>query len=142
MNKVILSGNIAGEIESRTTGSGLAQASFRLAVQRKFSNQQGERETDFFQVVAFRKTAEFCQKYLAKGRKVIVEGAVQNRSYDAKDGTKRYVTEVIADNVEFADSKPEGAQGGNTAPRGGYNQQPAPRQQGFAELPDDEPLPF
>lgn len=142
MNKVILSGNIAGKIESRTTGSGLAQASFRLAVQRKFSNQQGERETDFFQVVAFRKTAEFCQNYLAKGRKVIVEGAVQNRSYDAKDGTRRHVTEIIADNVEFADSKPESAQGGNAAPRGGYNHQPAPSQQGeFTEV-DDSVLPF
>lgn len=140
MNKVILSGNIASDIETRTTQSGVAKASFRLAVQRQFSNAQGQRETDFHQVVAWRKTAEFAGKYLAKGRRVLVEGSIQNRSYDAQDGSKRTVTEVIADNVEFADSKPEAANNTNTAPRSNYAQ--PPQQQRFTEIPDDEPLPF
>ena len=108
MNKVILIGNLAADVESRTTQSGIAQASFRLAVQRRFANQQGQREADFFQIVCWRQTAEFAARYLSKGRKVAVEGSLQTRSYDAQDGSKRYVTEVIADSVEFCDSKLEG----------------------------------
>ena len=107
MNKVVMIGNLAADPESRTTQSGIAQCSFRLGVQRRFANQQGQREADFFPVVCFRQTAEFAGKYLAKGRKVAVEGSLQTRSYDAQDGSKRYVTEIIADNVEFCDSKPD-----------------------------------
>lgn len=103
-------GNLAADVESRTTQSGIAQASFRLAVQRRFANQQGQREADFFQVVCWRGTAEFAARYLAKGRKVAVEGSLQTRSYDAQDGSRKFVTEIIADNVEFCDSKPEGGQ--------------------------------
>ena len=111
MNKVILIGNLAADPESRTTQSGIAQCTLRLAVQRRFANQQtGQRETDFFTVVCWRQTAEFAARYLSKGRKVAVEGSLQTRSYDAQDGSKRYVTEVVANSVEFCDSKPEGAQ--------------------------------
>ena len=129
-------GNLAADVESRTTQSGIAQASFRLAVQRRFANQQGQREADFFQIVCWRQTAEFAARYLSKGRKVAVEGSLQTRSYDAQDGSKRYVTEVIADSVEFCDSKPEGkaaapAQAPAT-PADGH---------GFTEVDDDE-LPF
>ena len=127
-------GNLAADVESRTTQSGIAQASFRLAVQRRFANQQGQREADFFQVVCWRGTAEFAARYLAKGRKVAVEGSLQTRSYDAQDGSKRFVTEVIADNVEFCDSKPEGAQKA-AAPA------PVAEGYGFTEVEDDE-LPF
>ena len=133
MNKVILIGNLAADPESRTTQSGLAQCTLRLAVQRRFANQQGQRESDFFNIVCFRQTAEFCAKFLSKGRKVAVEGSLQTRSYEAQDGSKRYVTEVLADNVEFCDSKPEGAQTGAQAP--------TQRQGGFTEVDDDE-LPF
>lgn len=132
MNKVILIGNIAADPESRTTQSGIAQCSFRLGVQRRFANQQGQREADFFSVVCFRQAAEFAGKYLAKGRKVAVEGSVQTRSYDAQDGSKRYVTEVIADSIEFCDSKPDAQKAAAPA---------APAGHGFTPVDDDE-LPF
>ena len=120
MNKVILIGNLAADPESRTTQSGVAQCTLRLAVQRRFANQQGVREADFFTIVCWRQTAEFCSRYLSKGRKIAVEGSLQTRSYDAQDGSKRYVTEVIADNVEFCDSKPNGAQSGAQAATDGF----------------------
>ena len=133
MNKVILIGNLASDPESRTTQSGIAQCSFRLAVQRRFKGANGERETDFLPVVCWRQTAEFVQRYLAKGRKVAVEGSIQTRSYDAQDGSKRYVTEIIADSVEAVGSREEGAQ---------IAQKPAQNHQvGFTEVGEDE-LPF
>lgn len=101
MNKVFLIGNLTKDPDVRTTGSGTSVCTFRIAVQRRFANQQGERASDFFDVVAWRQLADLCGRYLAKGRKVAVVGELQNRSYDAKDGTKRYVTEVVADEVEF-----------------------------------------
>lgn len=110
MNKVILIGNVANDPESRTTSSGITQCSFRLAVQRRFTNQQGVREADFLQVVCWRNTADFAKRYLLKGRRVAVDGSIQTRSYDAQDGSKRYVTEIIADNVELldrAEAKPD-----------------------------------
>lgn len=145
MNKVILIGNLANDPESRTTQSGIAQCSFRLAVQRRFKGANGERETDFLPVVCWRQTAEFAQRYLAKGRKVAVEGSIQTRSYDAQDGSKRYVTEIIADSVEAVGGREDGAQGTQNAQsaRGTQNaQKPAQnRQEGFTEVNDDE-LPF
>lgn len=133
MNKVILIGNLTADPESRTTNSGVAQCSLRIAVQRRFANAQGQRESDFFNVVCWRNTAEFAAKYLSKGRKVAVEGSLQTRSYDAQDGSKRYVTEVIADNVEFCDSAPKTA----TLPM------PTNRDDGqFTEVDDDDELPF
>lgn len=135
MNRVILIGNLASDPESRTTQSGIAQCSFRLAVQRRFKGQNGEKETDFLPIVCWRQTAEFAQKYLAKGRKVAVEGSIQTRSYDAQDGSKRYVTEIIANSVEAVGSREDGAQNAQqTAPT--QNQQT-----GFTEVDDDE-LPF
>ena len=97
MNKVFLIGNLTKDPDVRTTGSGTSVCTFRIAVQRRFANQQGERASDFFDVVAWRQLADLCGRYLAKGRKVAVVGELQNRSYDAKDVTKRYVTEVVAD---------------------------------------------
>lgn len=130
-------GNIANEPESRTTQSGIAQCSFRLAVQRRFTNANGEREADFIQIVTWRKTAELCQKYLAKGRKVCVEGSIQVRYYEAQDGSKRYVTEVIADNVEFLSSRGEGGQ------NGAQSATAASDAQGFTQLDEtDDSLPF
>ena len=142
MNKAILIGNLASDPETRTTQSGIAQCTFRLAVQRRFANQQGVREADFLQIVCWRQTAELCARYLSKGRKVAVEGSIQTRSYDAQDGTKRYVTEIVAENVEFLSSRDEGSRG-DFAPAAPA---PAPRQAapaagGFTEVDDDE-LPF
>lgn len=132
MNKVIMIGNLTADPETRTTQSGVTQCTLRIAVQRRFADKQtGKRESDFFNVICWRNTAEFAAKYLTKGRKIAVEGSLQARTYDAQDGSKRYVTEIIADNVEFCDSRQEGAQ---TAPaqRDGY---------GMPEVDDDE-LPF
>lgn len=131
MNKVILIGRLAADPECRTTQSGIAQCTLRLAVQRRFADKDGKHESDFFTVVCWRQTAEFAARFLSKGRKVAVEGSLQTRSYDAQDGSKRYVTEVIADNVEFCDSKPEGARAA---------QRPADGN-GFVEVTDEE-LPF
>ena len=141
MNRVILIGNIASEIESRTTQSGIQNATFRIAIQRRFKNANGERETDFFNIVCWRQTAEFAARYLAKGRKIAVEGSIQNRSYTAQDGSKRYVTEIIADNVEFLDRAPETASHpAAQAPKAEPPQQM--RADEFIELPDDDELPF
>ena len=139
MNRVILIGNLANDPESRTTQSGIAQCSFRLAVQRRFKGANGERDTDFLPVVCWRQTAEFAQRYLAKGRKVAVEGSIQTRSYDAQDGSRRYVTEIIADSVEAVGGREEGAQDAQGAQSA---QEPAQNHQmGFTEVDDDD-LPF
>ncbi len=143
MNKVILIGNLANDPEGRTTQSGISQSTFRIAVQRRFANAQGVREADFFTVIAWRQTADFCNRYLSKGRKVAVEGSIQNRSYDAQDGSKRYVTEIIADNIEALGSRDEA---GAARPRdNGPTPPPAPPAGGamndFTEVDDDE-LPF
>ena len=109
MNKVILIGNLAADPESRTTQSGVQQCTLRLAIQRRFANQQGQREADFFTVICWRQTAEFAARYLSKGRKIAVEGSIQNRSYTAQDGSKRYVTEINAEHIELLDRAPETA---------------------------------
>lgn len=126
MNKVIMIGNLAADPEARTTQSGISQSTFRIAVQRRFANAQGVREADFFTVVAWRQTADFCNSYLTKGRKVAVEGSIQTRQYDAQDGSKRWVTEIIADSVEALSAAQEA------------RQKPADT---FTEVDDDD-LPF
>lgn len=144
MNRVILIGNVASDPESRTTQSGVAQCSFRLAVQRRFKNANGEREADFLPIVCWRQTAEFAQKYLAKGRKVAVEGSIQTRSYDAQDGSKRYVTEIIADNVEAVGGREDGAQSAQNDHKAQKAQKAQSNRQdhnGFTEVEDDE-IPF
>ena len=110
MNKVILIGRLTKDPELRTIASGNATTSFTIAVNRNFTNQNGEREADFINCVAWRKQAENVAKYCTKGSQVAVEGRIQPRSYDAQDGTKRYVTEVVADNVTFLGSRASGSQ--------------------------------
>ena len=104
MNKAILIGNLARDPETRTTASGVTVCQFTIAVNRRYVNQQGVREADFIPIVAWRQTAELCSRYLSKGRKVAIDGRLQTRSYDAQDGSKRHVTEVIAEQVEFLPS--------------------------------------
>ena len=101
MNKVVLIGRLTRDPELRTTPSGVSAVNFSIAVNRNFKNKEGVIEADFFNVTAWRKLAENISKFCVKGTQVCVEGRLQNRSYDAQDGTKRYVTDVIADNVEF-----------------------------------------
>ena len=105
LNKIILMGRLAREPELKRTTSGTAVTSFSLAVDRDFKSQNGEKETDFIDVVAWRSTAEFVSKYFTKGRMAVVEGRLQIRDWTDKDGGKRRSAEVVAENVYFADSK-------------------------------------
>ena len=105
MNKVFLIGRLTRDPELRYTGSNTAVASFSLAVNRNFTNQAGEREADFINIVVWRKQAENVKNYLTQGSQVAIDGRIQTRSYDGEDGKKRYVTEVVADNVEFLGTK-------------------------------------
>ena len=105
MNKVILIGNLTRDPELNTTPSGVSVCKFSIAVQRRFVNSEGEREADFLNIVAWRGLGENCHKYLRKGSKAAVVGNIQTRSYEADDGSKRYVTEIIADEVEFVGTK-------------------------------------
>ena len=105
MNKVFLIGRLTRDPELRYTGNNTAVASFSLAVQRYFTNQAGEREADFFNISVWRKQAENVKNYLSQGSQVAIEGRLQTRTYDDANGQKRYVTEVVADNVEFIGSR-------------------------------------
>ena len=115
MNRVEIVGNLTRDPETRATQSGIAVTTFTVAVNRRYTNQQtGQREADYISVVTWRQAAEACAKYLAKGRKVGIVGSLQTRSYETQDGDRRYVTEVIADEVEFlstARSSPEAGHG-------------------------------
>lgn len=105
MNKAILVGNLTKEPEQRTTSSGIAVTSFTVAVNRRYKTQDGQQQTDFINCVAWRGTAEFVAKYFSKGSRIGVVGTIQTRTYDDQNGNKRYVTEVVADEVEFAGDK-------------------------------------
>jgi len=105
MNKVFLIGRLTRDPELRYTGSNIPVATFSLAVNRNFTGQSGEREADFINIVVWRKQAENVKNYLTQGSQVAIDGRIQTRTYDGEDGKKRYITEVIADNVEFLGSK-------------------------------------
>lgn len=105
MNRIILLGRLVRDPEVRYTPNGRVVCQFTLAVDRPFANQEGQREADFIPVVIWGKQAETCGNSLTKGQRALVEGRLQIRSYEAKDGTKRYVTEVIADRFEFIERK-------------------------------------
>ena len=105
MNKVFLIGRLTRDPELRYTGNNVPVATFSLAVNRTFTNQNGEREADFINIVVWRKQAENCKNYISQGSQVAVDGRIQTRNYEDNDGNKRYVTEVVADNVQFLDTK-------------------------------------
>lgn len=138
MNQVILIGNLANNPEVRKTPNGVSTCMFRLAVQRRYKNPQtGKADADFLTIIAWRQLAELCGRYLTKGRKCAVTGSIQTRSYAAQDGSKRYVTEIVADSVEFLGGRNEtGADESGAAGE-------APPDAGFtlADISDDE-LPF
>ena len=105
MNKVYLIGNLTRDPEENTTASGIQMCRFSIAVGRRFKNAEGENEVDFFNIIAWRALAETCGKYLHKGSKVAVIGSLQNRTFDAEDGSKRYYTDIVAEEVEFLTPK-------------------------------------
>lgn len=116
MNKAYLIGNVTRDLELSKTTSGVSVTHFSIAVNRPFVKDDGERETDFFNVTAWRGVAENCVKFLSKGSKVAVVGSLQNRSYEDKDGNKRTVTDVIASEVEFLSLKSADTDGEKDTP--------------------------
>lgn len=128
MNKITLIGNLTNDPELRATTSGAQVCAFTIAVNRRFANSDGEKQTDFFRINAWRQLGEVCAKHLAKGRKVAVVGELQARLYDAKNGDKRMSLDVAADEVEFlspaekAETKPQKKSKEN---EDGYDQTPA-----------------
>lgn len=129
MNKVILIGNLTKDPEVRSTGNGASVCTFTLAVERRFKTAAGEKTSDFFTIVCWRQLADLCGKYLSKGKKASVIGELQNRSYEAKDGTKRYVTEIVASEIEFL------------TPRSAQDPSPLPDISSFEDVPNED-LPF
>lgn len=101
LNRVILVGNLTKDPEVRSTPDGTSVANLRIAVNRPWTNKQGERDTDFFTIVVWRKLAELCGQYLSKGSPVAVEGRLQSRNWETGEGQKRSITEVVADNIQF-----------------------------------------
>ena len=146
LNRIIIMGRLTKDPELRRTANGTAVTSFSVAVDRDFKGQNGEKETDFIDVVAWRNTAEFVCQYFSKGRMAVVEGRLQMRDWKDQNGNNRRVAEVVADNVYFGDSKKEGGSGysapagnGYAAPAGGYNRNHSE----FAEIgEEDGDLPF
>ena len=134
MNKVLLIGRLTRDPELRYTGSNTAVATFSLAVNRNFANQQGEREADFINIVVWRKQAENVKNYLQQGSQVAIDGRIQTRSYDDNNGQKRYVTEVVADNVEFLGSKNSSGNSSNMKNSTGSKSEPSPYD--FGDTPE------
>ena len=143
LNHITIMGRLTRDPEMRRTGSGVAVTSFTIACDRDFGGQNGQKETDFIDITAWRNTAEFVSKYFTKGRMAVISGRLQIRNWTDKDGNKRKSAEVVADNVYFGDSKPDSSSVGSystqnfsTAPN------PAPAQN-FEMLDDDDAqLPF
>lgn len=124
LNTAILIGRLTRDPETRTTQSGDAVCSFTLAVDRNYKAQDGTREADFLPVVCYRKLAELCSTYLSKGRLCYVVGNIRTRSYTAQDGTKRYVTEIIADEARALDRAPERDEAAESGPIPSFLLQP------------------
>lgn len=129
MNKVTLIGRLTKDPELRYTSSNIAVASFTLAVDRGYTSPNGERQADFLNIVVWRKPAENVKKFLTKGSQVAVDGLIQTRSYDDQNGQKRYITEILANSVEFLGSK------GNTSSQQG-TEKSAPTPYDFGNEPE------
>lgn len=130
MNKVILMGRLTKDPEVRYTNGGKTIGSFSIAVDRRFKSE-GQPEADFFTCVTFGKQAEFVEKYLKKGTKILLSGQIQNNNYE-KDGVKHYNTQIVVDEIEFAESKRS------------QSEEPSGKDDGFMAIPDDagDELPF
>lgn len=150
MNKVILMGRLTRDPETRYSNNGMAIARFDIAVDRRFK-REGQPDADFFRCTAFNKTGEFVEKYLHKGTKVVLDGEIQNDNYTNKDGNKVYGTQIICNNIEFAESKSAAqnySSAADAAPSGQAQPAPAPSEapdSGFMNIPDGiegDDLPF
>lgn len=149
-NKVILVGNLTADPELKQTPSGVSVVTFTLAIQRRFAKPDDAQQADFINIVAWRQTAEFVSRYFTKGRSMLVCGAIQSRSYTDQNGQKRYVTEVVADEVSFVDRKPDGQRAGGDGvyygaevPQQGFGaSKPAMPETNFEEVGGEDDLPF
>ncbi|MBQ7541835.1 MAG: single-stranded DNA-binding protein [Clostridia bacterium] len=151
LNCAVIMGRLVADPELRTTASGISVTSFTVAVERSFVRQGEERQADFIDVVAWRQTAEFVSRYFRKGSMIAVQGAIQTRKYEDRNGNKRTAVEIVADNVSFCGSKSEsGTSGGNARyeePARPQNQSAAPAYASgstgdFGDIQDDDELPF
>ncbi len=153
LNSVIIMGRLTADPELRTTTNGLSVTSFTVAVDRRFQRQGEEKQTDFISVVAWRQTADFVTRFFKKGQMIAVQGSLQVRNYEDKNGNKRTAYDVVADNVSFCGSKAEGGNYGaarqDSAPAVSYQSADAGSfsvlpddNQGFFGADDDEGLPF
>lgn len=143
MNKVILVGRLTRDPDIKNTTSGKSVASFTLAVDRRFKNKDGQKEADFVPIVVWGKQAETAWQYLSKGSQIGVSGRLQVRSYDAQDGQRRYVTEVVADEITFLSSKKDGVNTANTKQQS--NSEPMSTMgldEDFNLIADDDDLPW
>lgn len=142
LNKTILGGRLTATPELKQTPSGVSVCTFSVAVNRKQS-REGEQQADFFNVTAWRATAEFVSKYFRKGSSICVIGSLQNRTWTDQQGAKHYATDIIADEVAFVDSRNE-AQGTETASPTNYtpNAFSSPQNANFEEIKQDDDLPF
>lgn len=138
MNKVVLIGNLTRDPELQTTNSGKSVCRFGLAVQRRFANQEGEREADFFNITVWGVPGENCHKYLKKGSKCGVTGRIQISSYDAADGSKRTAVDIIAEEIEFVGSRNSGESDAFSS----STEKPAKKETAELEEIDDDSLPF
>lgn len=141
LNKVILMGNITADLELKTTQSGVSVIQFSIAVGRRFAKETDEVKADFINIVAWRNTAEFISKYFSKGKSIVVVGSLQVRSYTAQDGSKRYVTEVVADEVTFGAGASENGAAKKGDVRADDNKH-AVADANFEEIGSEEVLPF
>lgn len=137
INRVVLVGRLTKDPEFRTTQSGVSVTTFTLAVNRTFTNAQGEKEADFINCVTFRKQAENVNNYLSKGSLAGVDGRVQSRSYDNKEGKRIYVTEVVCDSVQFLDTKSNNQQTNNNVSQ---SQQTGKNNQQSSNVSQDNPF--
>lgn len=152
LNKIVLMGRLVSDPELKTTPSGISVTSFRIAVDRNYVKAGTERQTDFIDIVAWRQTAEFVCRYFVKGQLIALDGSLQTRSYQDKNGNNRWVAEVVADNIYFTGDRRESNHNsynsGYTAPvpQEAPQQTPAAYTSGtaddFEEMPLDDDLPF
>ena len=136
MNRIMLLGRMTKDPEIRKTPADKSVCTFTLAVDRPFMGRDEKKEADFINIVAWGKTADLCSTYLGKGERALVEGRLQIRSYDGRDGQKRWITEVIADRVEFIDRKKD------SSPKGGQQKEAGPMGSFGTEMQFDEEIPF
>lgn len=144
LNNAVIMGRLVADPELRTTPNGISVTSFAVAVDRRFNRQGEERQADFIDVVAWRQSADFVCKYFRKGSMIAIQGSIQTRMYEDKNGNKRKAVEIVADNVSFCGSKADGGTG-SFAREESYAQ-PAPSystadEGDFKEIPEDD-LPF